>query len=904
MLMHRIARQWLAAVILFTGATAIVSDTAAADDVLPSARDRYAGETDEIPDFQRHTVPLLGKLGCNGRACHGSFQGRGGFRLSLFGWDFKSDHENLMDRLDVDDPAGSYALHKPTLQEPHEGGRRMNVGDWEYNLLLSWIKGGAQPRADDAADLVRLEVTPAEIQFGAAELQQPLRAVAVWSDGAQEDVTCLCRYQTNDETIAGVDNDGVVSSGEPGDTHIVVFYDNAVVPVPVIRPVSGLTGDQYPQVAMPTRVDELVVDKLRKLGLVPSDVCDDADFLRRVSLDIAGTLPTADEVRQFLADGSPDKRARKIDELLETPAYAAWWTTKFCDWTGNSDNQLNNVNVARGGSITQDWYDWIYQRIAANEAYDDLVEGIVVATAQKDGESYREYCERMSAMYHGDSEASFADEEGLIYFWGRRNFTSTEDRAIGFAYTFMGSRIQCAQCHKHPFDVWTQDDFQQFEQFFARVRYNRNGSDRDEYQAMLKELGLEGQNGGQQRRAIADALKEGKTVPFPDISINRGNSRRQRGNDKDREDAPAMARLLGSDEVDLNQIKDPRTALMDWLRNDEKQLFARAFVNRVWANYFNRGIVEPTDDLSLANPPCNAELLDHLAAGFVEHDFDMHWVHREICNSATYQRSWRPNETNAGDERNFSRAVPRRLPAEVAYDAVTIATAPDGRAATFATDLEGRMLSRPGVPRTGRGNGPDYALAVFGRSTRENNCDCDRSAEASLLQTVFLRNDQETLTMIGRDEGWVTQMTEALTGQEPARRRNNRENDEGDSVADLQRRVDRAEAALKRARRGEDKDAIAQAERTLSRAEARLKDARSAKDDNNNEDEAPAAGLAPAADVPGVVDEAYLRTVSRFPSDAEREIAVAFISESDDPAAGLRDLVWTLINTKEFIVNH
>ena len=508
----------------------------------------------------------------------------------------------------------------------------------------------------------------------------------------------------------------------------------------------------------------------------------------------------------------------------------------------------------------------------------------------------------MSALYHRGSETTFADEPGLIYFWGRRNFTSTEDRAIGFAYTFMGSRIQCAQCHKHPFDVWTQEDFQQFEQFFTRVRYNRNGSDRDTYQAMLKELGVEGQNGNQQRRAIADAIREGKTVPFPDITINRANNnRRPRGNNN-RDDARNMARLLGSEEVDLAEIRDPRTALMDWLRHDEKQLFARAFVNRVWANYFNRGIVEPTDDLSLANPPCNAELLDHLAAGFVAHDFDMHWVHREICNSATYQRSWRPN-AERGDERNFSRAVPRRLPAEVAYDAVTLATAPNSRAATFATDLSGRMLTRPGVPRNGRGNSPDYALAVFGRSTRENNCDCDRSAEASLLQTVFLRNDQETLTMIGRDAGWVMQMTEELTGQQSGRRRNGRDNNRGDdSVADLQRRVDRAETALRTARRGEDQDAIAQAERTLSRAEARLKDARGTADDAPVE--APAAGLAQAADVPGVVDEAYLRTVSRFPSEAEREIAAAFIRESDDPVAGLRDLVWTLINTKEFIVNH
>lgn len=900
MFMKRIARHWLAAVILFTGATA-----AAGDDVIAPARDRFAGETDEVPDFQRHAVPLMGKLGCNGRACHGSFQGRGGFRLSLFGWDFKSDHENLIDRVDVDHPAGSYALHKPTLQEPHEGGRRMDVGSWEYNLLLSWIQGGAQPRPEEPAELVRLEVMPREIQFGATDESQPLRAVAMWSDGTQEDVTCLCRFQTNDETIAVVDAEGVVGSGEPGDTHVVVFYDNAVVPVPVIRPVSGMTGDNYPQVAMPTRVDELVIDKLRKLGLVPSEVCDDAEFLRRVSLDIAGTLPTAAEVRQFLADESPDKRSRKIDELLETPAYAAWWTTKLCDWTGNSDNQLNNVNVARGGAVTQDWYDWIYKRVAENRPYDDLVEGIVVATARGDDESYREYCERMSAIYHGDSEASFADEDGLIYFWGRRNFNSTEDRAIGFAYTFMGSRIQCAQCHKHPFDVWTQEDFQQFEQFFARVRYNRNGSDRDEYQAMLKDLGVDGKNGGQQRRAIADALKDGQTVPFPDITINRGNNNRRRRNN-DQQNARPMARLLGSEEVDLSEIEDPRTALMDWLRHDEKQLFAKAFVNRVWANYFNRGIVEPTDDLSLANPPCNAELLDHLATGFVANDFDMHWVHREICSSATYQRSWRPNETNAGDERNFSRAVPRRLPAEVAYDAVTLATSADTRAATFVTDLEGRMLTRPGVPRNGRANGPDFALAVFGRSTRENNCDCDRSAEASLLQTVFLRNDQETLTLIERGDGWLNQMTEPLTGRKPERNRNNRQNNDGNAVAAAQRRVDRAETALKQAKRGDDEAAITQAERTLTRARQRLKDARNASEDGEQTQEQAAqpVALTGDADLPTIVEEAYLRTVSRFPSDAEREIATAFIRESDDPVAGLRDLVWTLINTKEFIVNH
>lgn len=893
MLSTRSLLSWITCVLLAG------SGLAKADDVIAPARDRFAGETEEVPDFQRHTVPLLGKLGCNGRACHGSFQGRGGFRLSLFGYDFKLDHENLADRVDADDPPASYALHKPTLQEPHEGGRRMDVGSWEYNLLLKWIAGGAQPKADDAPALVRLEVTPGEIQFSDSDQQQALRAVAVWADGAREDVTCLCRFQTNDETIAAIDREGIVTSGAPGDTHVVVFYDNAVVPVPVIRPVSEFTGDRYPQVATATRVDELVVEKLRKVGLVPSELCSDAEFLRRVSLDIAGTLPTADQVRQFVADQSPDKRARKIDELLETPAYAAWWTTKLCDWTGNTEAQLNNVSP-RGGAVAQDWFDWIYQRVADNVPYDDLVEGIVVATARNEGESYREYCERMSAAYHGE-EATFAENPGLIYFWGRRNFTSAEDRAIGFAYTFTGSRIQCAQCHKHPFDVWTQEDFQQFERFFARVRFNRNGGDRDEYNAMLAELGADKKNGGEQRKIIQQALREGKTVPFPDLTIARGGANnRKKGNDEKDESAnSSQARLLGGDTVDLGTIPDPRTALMDWLRNDEKHLFAKAFVNRVWANYFNRGIVEPTDDLSLANPPCNEALLVHLAEGFMAHDYDMHWVHREICNSATYQRSWRPNETNGGDERNFSRAVPRRLPAEVAYDSIVIATASDERAVTFATDLKGRMLMRPG-PARNRGNGADYALTVFGRSVRENNCDCDRSAEASLLQTVFLRNDQETLQMIERRDGWVAQATGSDGDKESAEERPARRDDAGP-----QRRVQRAEAALEKAKASGNEKQIARAERTLKEARDALDEAGGEPEsDATSETVAAKADPLPASDAARLIEEAYLRTVSRFPTDSEREIAATFLNESENPREGLRDLVWTLINTKEFIVNH
>ena len=887
--------RWTVAICVALGWS--LSTGLSAAEVQPPVSQRFAAaDTAERPDFQRHMVPLLGKLGCNGRACHGSFQGRGGFRLSLFGYDFDMDHEGLKERIDTATPADSYALQKPLLIEPHEGGKRLELGTWEYNLFLKWIASGAQPRPADAASLVRLEVTPAELIYQAAGQTTQLRAVAVWSDGSQEDVTCLCRFQSNDSVIADITPEGLVTSGEMGDTHVVVNYDSAVIPIPVIRPVSDLVGPKYPQLATSTPIDAAIQKKLAKLGLLPSDVCDDAEFLRRVSLDIAGTLPSAADVRAFLSDTSADKRTRKINELLETPAYAAWWTTKLCDWTGANDQQLNNVNPTSNQNGTRDWYDWLYKRVAENMPYDRIMEGLVVAETRRPGESYRDYCERMSDAYRKEGQ-SFADLPGLVYFWGRTNFKTDEDRAIAFAYTFMGTRIQCAQCHKHPFDVWTQQDFQQFEKFFTRVRYDRTG-DREGYQALLKELKLEGEkrNGNEVRRGIERAVKEGKTIPFPQISITPPKKpAKSKDADKDDKDAnPQMARLLGSQEVDLANIPDPRTALMDWLRHDPKQLFAKALVNRVWANYFHRGIVEPTDDLSLANPPANQDLMDYLAAGFVEHGYDLKWLHREICNSEAYQRSWRPNATNAQDERNFSRAVPRRLPAEVAYDALQMATAGDARAATFTTDLQDRAVAIPGTGRNNNIQGTNYAMAVFGRSTRESNCDCDRSMEASLLQTIFTRNDNDVHTMLARRDGWVAQVsqqpTDSRESSETERRRKR--------FLDIEEQLARAERALEKAKAaGSDKRVeIAKAE--IAKLRRQLEQA--APEEKPEVAAAPAVG--PAID--RLVEEAYLRTLSRYPTAAERTAATEFLTGADNLAEGAKGLLWTLLNTKEFIVNH
>ena len=844
----------------------------AADSIAPASQ-RFAAVSDEAPDFQKHLSPLMGKLGCNGRSCHGSFQGRGGFRLSLFGYDFKMDREGLLERIDLEAPAESYALQKGTMLEPHEGGKRMEVGSWEYNLFLNWIKAGAKP-VEKPLKLTALEVTPSELQFTDKGQTSQLQAVAVWADGTREDVTCLCRFQSNDDSVCDVTNEGFVTSADQGDSHVVVFYDNAVVPVPVIRPVSDRTGKNFPEIATSTPIDRHVVDKLSKLGIIPSDICDDADFLRRVHLDLTATLPTAAEVEAFLADNSGDKRARKVDELMQTQAYAAWWTTRLCDWTGCSDQQLQNINPVNRNTGSGDWYDWIYRRVAENMSYDKICEGIVVGDSRKPGESYLEYSERMTSYYRKDG-ASFADQDGLLYFWGRRNFTSTEDRAIGFAYTFMGTRIQCAQCHKHPFDVWTQEDFQQFEKFFTRIRFNRNGN-KEEYTAILKELGIDTKklNGNDLRRELEKAVKQGKTIPFPELTIQSSGKKA----------AADVAKLLAEQEVDVANVEDPRVPLMDWLRNSPTKLFAKAFVNRVWANYFNRGIVEPTDDMSLANPPSNAALLSYLADGFIEHGYDMHWLHREIILSDTYQRSWRPNDTNALDERNFSRAVVRRLPAEAAYDALTMATMNDQAASEFVNKLTGRAIRETSPPRNNASNDKNYALAVFGRSVRESACDCDRSAEASLLQTLYTRNDRDMDAMLTGKTGWLAQVEQSLKPQS---------NDLDRELAAAKSQVERFQQALEVARKkGVDKQ--------IEKAESLLKDAR----DKVTSIDAELQSKKTPFDPQTVINQAYLRTLSRYPTDAERAAANEYLSSAATPVAGTKDLVWALINTKEFMLNH
>ena len=822
MLVKRIARSmaaWTATwIVALLGFAAFAP--AAEREAAPPASTRYASsEQVETPSFRRHVVPLLGRLGCNGRACHGSFQGQGGFRLSLFGYDFAADHEALVGgerpRVDLQETAKSLVLQKPTLTIDHEGGRRFELDGWQHRLLSRWIEGGAAGLQSDEAEFASLEVEPREIVFARGGQTAELKIVACWSDGSREDVTPLCRFRSNDESIATVSESGTITAAGKGDTHIVVFYDNGIVPVQVMLPWSESAGPKYPSVPAPTPIDELVVGKLRKLGVVPSELCTDAEFLRRASLDVTGTLPMPEEILAFEADRSSDKRQRKIDELLSRPAYAAWWATRLCDFTGNTElGGPEGSEKAFRRELSDQWYDWIHRRVAENVPYDELVEGIVIATSRRPGQSDDEYFAEMSSYFREEDRVDFSRRDNMPYFWNRGRFSPPV--TLRFSYAFLGARLECAECHKHPFDQWTKQDFEQFKAFFDGVKYNNSARNRTKQ--LRDELGLTGdEDSGQFQREFAKLAREGKVVPWKEVMVTGQRKTSKPGKRKGPSGRVITPKLLGGEEVLASQYDDPRQPLMDWLRQPENPYFARAFVNRVWASYFNVGIIEPPDDLNLANPPSNAALLDWLAENFVREGYDMKWLHRQIAGSRTYQLSWRPNDTNRLDTRNFSRAVLRRLPAEVTYDALVQATAGDAALEKHFDEPRSRAIGvASGYTRS---HPAAYAMTLFGKPARAAVCDCERSNEPTLLQAVFLNNDEECLKLIERKEGWLTQ----------------------------------------------------------------------AADSELEPDE--------------LIRQAYLRTVSRLPEEHELSAARRYLAEADDKRSGLRDLLWALINTKEFILN-
>lgn len=742
---------WIWPSLLFTDVGTLCAD------VLPPLGERFAPTVDEriaeVPDFQRHIVPLFGRLGCNGRSCHGSFQGQGGFRLSMFGYDFAADVAALKSkespRVDVEHPAESLILTKPVSDDEHGGGKRYEPGGWEYRVLRTWIEAGAHGAKPDAPRLLKLDVTPKEILFDADGQAVRLGVVAHWSDGTVEDVAPITRYATNDDAVAKVDLDGRVTSAGRGATYVIVCYDNQVASIPVMRAVSDRVGPKYPEVPTPTKIDELVVGKLRKLGIVPSDLCTDAEFLRRASIDVCGTLPTPAEIEAFLADDSLDKRSRKIDELLRRPEYAVWWTTLFCDLTGmNAASELGGTEYAKYAG--EQWYSWLHRRIADNVGYDEIARGIILATSRRPGQSYDDYVMELVSYMRQKDPVDFAAQPWMPYYWFRANLGSTDDKALSFAHIFLGVRLDCAQCHKHPFDQWSQQDFKDFAAFFERVSKGVHPDAAEDKKRLEERLEVSKlKNAAERRGTYRKWALEGKPAPYFEVYVA------PPGQDKNGKPLPQPTlRILGGEPITLDPGQDPREPVMEWLLKKDNPYFGPAMVNRLWAHYLGVGIVDPPDDFNRGNPPSNRELLGYLSREFIEHDYDLKHVQRLILNSRTYQLSCRTNETNRNDERLFGTRLVQRMPAEAAADAIKQATAgPKSAAPKGGVDpLFTRYIAQQ-APAYERAF--EYPMLLFGKPIRKVNCDCERQNDPSLLQAVYLRNDVDLQTHAQRADGWL-----------------------------------------------------------------------------------------------------------------------------------------------------
>jgi hypothetical protein len=705
------------------------------------------GGSIEKVDFERHVMGLLGRMGCNNGSCHGSFQGKGGFQLSLFGYDPAKDYRALTrgarGRLvDLGDPDASLILLKATGQMTHGGQTRFGKRSWAYRLLQTWIAQGAKWKAG-SGQVRSIEINPREFAFSRAGQSGQVNVTAVFADGSREDITALCDFRSNDDAVVDVTSLGKLKAVRAGDTAVVVSYRGNVVPVRVLVPADSPPGFQYPKTPTVNSYDRIVFAKLKRLNMAPSALCTDSEFLRRVMLDTVGILPTPDEIRAFLADKRLDKRARKIDELLSHPMHAALWATKFCDITGNNTDSLENP-PQRKHQLSQMWHNWFRKRLAANMPYDEMVRGVLCATS-RDGKTPEEYLQEVVKIEEACAkyeESSYPDKATLDLFWRKQGRVTNEQWGEKTAAAFLGVRLECAQCHKHPFDRWTQADYRSFANIFTQVQF---GSSPDAAKLFKEENKTRNELNRERSKAAKNAKGKKGVKPPPPLAFIRevfigpfggkGSSNPLRDPDTNK---VLPGRALGGPEIRQAKGEDPRVALLEWMCKPGNPFFARSFVNRVWGHYFGVGIVNPVDDFSLANPPSNSELLDALAQDFVRSNYDLRVLERAILNSRTYQLSSTPNKTNRLDRRNYARSYVRPMMAEVVVDSINAAI---GVSEKWGPEVpRGARTIEIGASRVNNG-AVAFAFRIFGRSPRTTACDCERAMEPGLPQKLYLMAD-------------------------------------------------------------------------------------------------------------------------------------------------------------------
>lgn len=660
---------------------------------LAAAENRPAATSTASPpaasavSFRNDVMPRLLKAGCGAGNCHAKPEGQSNFKLSVFGYDPAQDyHEIVRDlrgrRLFFAAPQESLLLRKATGQVPHEGGTRIQPGDETYQLLLRWIEQGAPFEVPSEPSLQRVEVSPPQIRAKHGSKTQ-LKVTGHFSDGSKRDVSALAEYLSQDKELAAVGEHGLVEAGRVwGEAVIVVRYMGLVdicrvtQPSPMAQP-----AQRYSQLPVKNPIDSLVHARLQEFGLLPSETCTDAEFLRRVSLDLIGKLPSAARTRAFLSDTDPQKRQRLIDELLEDPNYADHWAIKWGD--------LIRPNPSRVG--VKPVYlldDWLRSSLRDNKPYDRMVRELLTA----EGSSH---------------------EYGPVAVW--RDKREPVDAAGFISQIFLGLRLECAKCHHHPSEKWTQEDYYRMAAFFSQMKRKGQGisapiSGEPEYWWYGGK--------GEITHPITDEVMLPKAP-----------------------DGPSLPYVEG---------QDPRAALADWMTSSSNPFFARAIVNRLWAEMLGRGIVEPVDDFRLSNPPSNEPLLNWLAQDFISSGFDLKHLLRRIANSGTYQRSSQANATNTADQRHFSRSLKRRLSAEVLADAVS--------------DVLGVRDTFSGLPAEARAvqtwnhKLDSNFLDAFGRPNASQECPCERERKPSVVQALHLMNSQDLQNKISNAQGNIANL--------------------------------------------------------------------------------------------------------------------------------------------------
>lgn len=628
--------------------------------------------------FRNHVIPVMTKAGCNQGACHGALAGKNGFKLTLRGYDPELDYDILTRqsigrRVNLADPASSIILQKPVFQLPHGGGKRFDVKSLEYRIIAEWIAAGTPPPTSKDKEVIALEVFPQRVRTKPGAGQQ-LVVRAKYSDGSMDDVTRWVKYSSSNEGVATVDDNGLVKINGYGQAAITLWYNSRVLYSTFVSPFPNEVDPAvYTRVPVRNYIDTLVIEKLKDLRIEPSKLADDSTFIRRAYLDAAGILPTAEEVEQFLADKSPDKRAKLIDRLLERDEYADYWAYKYSDLLLVSSRKLPPPAM-------WSFYNWIHDSVKQNKPWDQFAREIFTGTG--------------STRQNG----------ALNYFIIHKDvidITETTTQA------FLGQRLTCARCHNHPLEKWTQKQYYQLANLFARVGV-KNGTTLGDNVIFAKAAG--DINHPRLLRPLAPAPLDGQAISLEDAS-------------------------------------DRRLAFAAWLTSPKNDLFTRNIVNRIFGNIMGRGLVDPIDDVRATNPASNEELFQALSKDFVAHGYDVKHLIRTIMNSSVYQLSSEANGTNKDDRIFYSKYIIKRLPAEALLDSIS--------------QVLGVPTAFPGYPAGTRAMQlPDVRvdnqfLSVFGRPIR-NICDAgERSSDPTITQALHVINGDTINKKLSDPSGYV-----------------------------------------------------------------------------------------------------------------------------------------------------